>query len=113
MTEHLRKTLHNLVNENEVDTRDIVILTPRSAKQSQLSRVGRLGSFILTRNSDTDYNEVFYETIYSFKGLESPVIILTEISSEIGDKAQELLYVGCSRARNHLVIICHEDILVV
>ncbi|MFN2135595.1 MAG: ATP-binding domain-containing protein, partial [Candidatus Promineifilaceae bacterium] len=109
MIEHLRKTLHNLINVNEVDTRDIVILTPVSAGKSALSRAGRLGSFLLTRNWDTDYNEIFYETIHSFKGLESPVIILTEIAADISSKADELLYVGCSRARNHLVVICHED----
>jgi len=77
MTEHLRKTLHNLINEHEVDPQDIVILTPRSPGKSTLSRLSRLGSFLLTPNRDTDYNEIFYESIYAFKGLLVLFDILT------------------------------------
>jgi len=111
MIKALRKTLHHLVNEEEVNPEDIIVLTPRSAANSALSRIGRLGNFLLTRNWDTDYDEIFYETIHSFKGLESPIIILTELSTDMKYAVDELLYVGCSRARNHLVIICHDTIL--
>ncbi len=53
-----------------------------------------------------DYDEIFYETIHSFKGLESPVIILVELTEDMKNVVEELMYVGCSRARHHLVIIC-------
>lgn len=44
-------------------------------------------------------------TIYSFKGLESAVIILTELDKLYPDVAQQLMYVGLSRARNHVVVL--------
>lgn len=106
----LQETLHKLTQAERVDPQDIVILTPRSAEKSALSRAGRLGNFRLTRSWDTDYNEIYYETIHAFKGLESPVIILTELSADLHRTVDELLYVGCSRARHHLVVLCHDNV---
>ena len=111
MAEQLRQTLHRLVHEEEISPEDIVVLTPRSATKSFLSQTPKLGSFFLTRSWDTDYNQIYYETIFSFKGLESPVVILTEIAEEMHHKVVELLYVGCSRARSHLVVICQQEMV--
>lgn len=110
MAETLRQTLHRLVNEQEVSPKDIVVLTPRSADRSHLTQVGRLGNFYLTRNWEIDYDEIYYTTIHSFKGLESPVIIMTELDEETRRSVDELLYIGCSRARHHLVVLCHETL---
>ncbi|MGB7340749.1 MAG: ATP-binding domain-containing protein [Phototrophicaceae bacterium] len=44
-------------------------------------------------------------SIYSYKGLESSVVILTELDKLHEDVARQLLYVGLSRARNHAVIL--------
>lgn len=106
----LAAVLHKLIREEEVDPGDIVILTPRGLEHSALSQLGRLGNFRLTTNWNIDYNELYYTTIHSFKGLESPVVILVEIGEPGAQAADELFYVGCSRARHHLVIICQEDI---
>jgi superfamily I DNA/RNA helicase len=54
---------------------------------------------------------VFFDTIHSFKGQDSRVVILVEL--ELAGKAvaddptrfDELLYVGCSRATTQLVVI--------
>lgn len=105
----LGATLHELVSQEQVDPADIVILSPKSAAKSELSRIQKVGNFQLTTNWDIDNNEVFYTTIHSFKGLESPVIILVEIGEPGSLISDELLYVGFSRARNHLVIICHHQ----
>ena len=55
--------------------------------------------------------QVYFSTIYSFKGLERAVIILVEINQWAGqsDDLNHLLYVGCSRARNHLIVLLCED----
>lgn len=108
--QNLRRTLHELVVEQEVPVEDIVVLTPYSESRSQLSRAGSLGRFRLTTNWESGTNEIYYTTIHSFKGLESPIIILAEIESTLQHRVQELLYVACSRARNHLVVICHEEV---
>jgi ATP-dependent exoDNAse (exonuclease V) beta subunit len=51
---------------------------------------------------------VFCTTIHSFKGLERPVIILAGIGQQRSQEKSELnslLYVGCSRARHHLMAL--------
>jgi superfamily I DNA and/or RNA helicase len=50
------------------------------------------------------------DIIYSFKGLERPVIVLTKIERWLkqGVKplaVERLLYVACSRARHHLIVL--------
>jgi len=45
------------------------------------------------------------DTIRRFKGLERPVIILVELSAKDAKTLDKLLYVGGSRARQHLVVI--------
>ncbi|MFQ5614187.1 MAG: ATP-binding domain-containing protein, partial [Anaerolineae bacterium] len=46
---------------------------------------------------------------HSFKGLESPVVILAELDGEQVWNLNRLLYVGCSRACNHLVLLVAKD----
>ena len=111
MIKTLRQTLHRLVNDEEINPEDIVILTPRSATNSMLTRAGRVGNFRLSRDWDVDYDEIFYETIHSFKGLERPVIILVELTEDMKNAVDELMYVGCSRARHHLVVICQKSLV--
>ena len=54
---------------------------------------------------------VRFETIRRFKGLERPVIILVELSSNDAKMLDKLLYVGGSRARQHLVVIGSGEVL--
>ena len=106
----LSKMLHNLVNEEGVDPSDIVILTPRGRSKSKLTRFFQVGSFSLTSSwADPDPRRILYTTIYSFKGLESPIIILTELDGITQNNLNELLYVGISRARHHLIVLCDEE----
>ena len=57
----------------------------------------------------TKGNEVRVATIHRYKGLESPVVVLAEIDERV-DEAElaSLLYVGATRARSHLVVVCSE-----
>ena len=47
-------------------------------------------------------------TVQSFKGLESPAVILCDIEAIDDREPQSLLYVGMSRARSHLSVLLHE-----
>ncbi len=51
---------------------------------------------------------ISYASIHAFKGLESPVIIITDIEHLEDERAQSLLYVGMSRARVRLCMLMHE-----
>jgi hypothetical protein len=49
-------------------------------------------------------------TIHEFKGLESPVVILTGFRSLLQESDQQLLYVGMSRARTKLYLVLGQDL---
>jgi ATP-dependent exoDNAse (exonuclease V) beta subunit len=56
-------------------------------------------------------NEVRVATIHRYKGLESPVIVLTEVDGRIlEEELASLLYVGATRARSHLVLVASESL---
>ena len=102
----LQRVLHRLVNEEGIRPEDIIILTPASEKRSQWKTDDQLGNFIMTWQLDTEMPMAARVcTIYSYKGLESPVVILTELHALRPEIANQLLYVGLSRARHHAVII--------
>jgi len=111
LRDELRKILHELIHKENVAPEDIVVLSPFATDHSKLSGMGKLGGFQLTTNWDIASDEIYYTTIHSYKGLESPVIILTEIEPGFKYNVQELLYVACSRARHHLVILCHDEMV--
>lgn len=102
----LQSVLHRLVNEEGIQPEDIVILTPAAERRSQWKNDDQLGNFILTWNLDTEMPMAGrVSTIYRYKGLESAVVILTELSKLQDNIRDQLIYVGMSRARHHLVII--------
>jgi superfamily I DNA and RNA helicase len=51
-----------------------------------------------------------FSTIYSFKGLESSVVLLTDIESLETNKDFDLLYVGMSRALHRLAVLFHKKV---
>lgn len=100
----VRRTLHQLVKVEDIALNRIVILTPRH-EQSHWREGDRLGNFTLTWNDDRDESsQVLCSSIQAFKGMESDVVLVTEMSKAPLERAQQLWYTACSRARHHLVI---------
>jgi hypothetical protein len=97
----LGSLLHHLVISEGFATKDIVILTTRR-KQSLQNQV--VGQFRIKAAPDINRNEILCNTISHFKGLESKVVILVETESN-PPNYQQLLYVGASRARHHLIVL--------
>ena len=106
----LSRTLHRLTSEESISPLDIVVLTPRSRQRSELWRLGPIGSWRLTDQWTAAGGEIYCSTVHAFKGLESPVVILTEIESDAARDMEAILYVGCSRACNHLIILVSESL---
>lgn len=104
----LSKVLHRLTATEKVRTSDIVVLTARRLQHTPLKDC-RAGKFRLTTEPAANDSEVQTSTIHAFKGLESRVVILAGMEPD-EKLTDELLYVGCSRARNHLVVICRAEI---
>ena len=106
----LRQILHRLINEEHVDCRDIVILTPRSQERTELKDGMDIANFTLCSKETQIRNHVQVSSVHTFKGLESRVVILAEIDPEASHLLDSVLYVGCSRARTYLVILYDKTI---
>lgn len=119
----LGTVLRNVIDKGRVPVSDVVVLTPRSPRSSWLMRpdgapvgawpyrlmpeYGREGAVL---PAPTKGNEVRVATIHRYKGLESPVVVLAEIDGRVGEQElASLLYVGATRARAHLVVVCSEE----
>ncbi|MCU0475182.1 MAG: AAA family ATPase, partial [Anaerolineae bacterium] len=102
----LQKVLHRLVNVEGVAPADIVILTPSAEKRSQWKNDEALGNFTLTWGAQAATPmQVRVATIYAFKGMEAPVVIVSELAALRADNWGKLMYVAVSRARHHAVIL--------
>jgi hypothetical protein len=94
------------LSEQRIRPSQVTILTPRARENSIFGqKPDRPGRFAPTWKMETVANQVTCCTIQSFKGLESPVIILTELKHVYPPKAEELLYVATSRAKDLLIVI--------
>ena len=100
----LRKLIHRLVIEEGVPLEKIVVLSPRSAKTSQLVEGTKIGNLALSWDSGRS-GVVACRTIHWFKGLESPIVILAECDRAHPDTRDALLYVAMTRACNHLIVL--------
>ncbi len=112
---HLRPTLVAILRRLTVDERiptdEIAVLSPLRRSKSQLWGGSATGGPQLCDTWPPLPGQVYCTTIHSFKGLERAVIILAEIDrwpAQWGD-LDPLLYVGCSRARNHLIVLLPQD----
>ena len=55
--------------------------------------------------SDKRGRGVYFSSIKGFKGLESPVVVLSELEDLDQATQDKQLYVGLSRAVNHCVVV--------
>ena len=117
----LSRVLHRLVREEDVRPEDIAILSGRSVGGSSLAGVNEVGAFRLTGLAEMaemaergdgagkSTGAILRESIYRFKGLERPVVILIDIESKL-EKNPGLIYVGITRALSHLIVIDREEV---
>jgi superfamily I DNA/RNA helicase len=118
--EALRKVLHRLVVEERVAREQIVVLTGRSLAKSDIWRERRFGNQVLWNGSYDDAghslglsadeapeqpsDSILFDSIRRFKGLEREVVVLVELEPDDA-RLDQLLYVGATRAREHLVVV--------
>jgi len=104
MKGEVQKILHNLVNEQRISPSSIVVLSPRLPETSDIWQEKTLGNIRLRLIDDPPQaNSVRFSSLHRFKGLESEVVILCEVSPGSVGCEPEHLYVGCSRARHKLI----------
>lgn len=103
----VKRRLVELLKQYRPD--EIVILSPRADERScaegLASKYPELG---LAPFRFSGSNDIKFTSIHSFKGLEAPAILLTDIDSLESESSKALLYVGMSRARISLTIFFAE-----
>lgn len=106
----LTDTIRHLTQTEKIPPSEITVLTPLTRRKSDIWLADGFRGVNFTNAWPPEQNEVHCNTIHAFKGLESSVVILAEID-EWTRKPKELdslLYVACSRAKNHLVVLLPE-----
>ena len=84
---------------------DIAVLSAKSDKRSAASALrNRSRSNLLAPAQSATENSIRFCSIHAFKGLEAPVVIVTDIEEVIGDEARSLLYVALTRSTGRLVV---------
>ena len=107
----LQDVLRRLTADERVPADEIAVLTSRSLSKNRLidNRAGKGPR--LTDTWPPVPGQVYCTTIYDFKGLERAVVILADVHNwpPEWDEMVKLLYVGCSRARNHLIVLLPQN----
>ena len=103
--EHLSTTLDELVSEG-FDPGQVTILTAMGRDSSRLPIGATVAGRTLQWLEGSSDNDITVETVRRFKGLESTVVVLTEIGPMVeGAASAELSYVALSRARGYLLVL--------
>ncbi len=104
----LCKTLERLFKESYSGD-DIVVLSPKAGARCAAAGVSDKPWFEqFSPFEAAATGQIRYTTIQSFKGLDSPAIVVTDIEHVDGDMFSSLFYVASTRALERLCIIVHE-----
>jgi hypothetical protein len=103
----VKRTLVELLKQYRPD--EIVLLSPRADDKScAFSIATKYPELGLAPFRSSGADSIKFASIHSFKGLEAPAIVLTDIDSLESESSKALLYVGMSRARISLTIFFAE-----
>ena len=89
---------------------DIVLLSTRKLENSVLNQLTNVMGVQFSKITDVGLENnktIFYSTVQAFKGLESSVIILTDLNAIKTDYDRSLVYIGMSRAKSHLILLAN------
>jgi hypothetical protein len=120
----LRRVLHRLRVDEGVRPWEIAVLVGGRLEESEVWRQRRFGNEVLWNGQVDDAGRslglaaadvreapadvIVCDSIRRFKGLEKPVIVLVELRPD-DERLERLLYIGSSRARQHLVVIMPKE----
>lgn len=89
---------------------DIVLLSPKAngSVGQLLAQDPEWSARVASYNASSD--KIGYASIQSFKGLEAPVVLVTDFEVMDGMQQQSLFYIGLSRALHRLGIFLRNDL---
>lgn len=109
--QELKAMIHQLTKKEKVALVDIVVLTGKALEKSivkdwETAGITKLGKTIVTDPK----KEILVETLWRFKGLERPVVILIDFADAM-KRNETLFYIAATRARDHLIVIENKETL--
>ena len=109
MVPRLEKLINELIIKEKVRPEDIVVLTPNSPEKIQNFQTFFEPKFkafkVNLRLSPNPEKGVLFETIHRYKGLEAPIVILTNLSGLKNKDDPYLIYTGFTRAHTALIVL--------
>jgi len=102
--EKLEQTIDKLLQEG-FGCSELVILSPRSDQDCISSIISSRSFSLLPIKQKNSKNDIGFCTIHSFKGLEAPAIIVTDIDEVESEKSASLFYIAITRSIDRLVIL--------
>ncbi len=88
---------------------DIMILSPKAESRCAAASIAdKPWAERLAPYEEAAPDQIRFSTIQSFKGLESPAIVVTDIEHLAGELFSSLFYVATTRALERLCIVVHE-----
>jgi superfamily I DNA/RNA helicase len=97
----------DLLQSEEYSNDEIIVLSALAygpaAGSSHPGLRGRLAPYGMHTS------KIGYTTIHSYKGLDAPAVVVTDIDQATGERAEALLYVALSRAADRLVVLAHRE----
>ncbi len=102
--EKLREVLNTLEKE-QIPPEKIVILSPLRFENSVVSK---LHGYPVTGDYKDRAGKILFSTVYTYKGLDSPVVIITDVNHFYYENHKTALYVGMSRAISLLYMLVRE-----
>ncbi len=109
---YLSAQIDKLVKVHHIDNKKIVILSNRSFENSIFNSVESIGNYhLITSDKEVQNNSICFKTIHLYKGMESDIVFLVihqrqeELERNTQYLSNELIYVGCTRAKHLLHVI--------
>ena len=110
------KQVNEIVNQfcaEDIKRENITILSPITLDHSCLTEGNHI-PFNITDLTKLGLrkclkNTIGFSTIHAFKGLESSIVIITDITRLLDDRNRALLYVGMSRAKHRLSVLISDS----
>ncbi len=108
----LQSVLNRLVEDEHIPADKIAVLTTTARTKSNLLASSISSGLKLADVLPPPAGQISCTTIHDFKGLERAVIVLAGVGQRLSQEDHDLnslLYVGCSRARHHLIVLLPEN----
>lgn len=100
----IEKRVDMLMSREELEPKDIVILSTHARQKSCLADVEELNGISLTEDLLLPGDKLRFTSLHRFKGLEANVVLLCDVNSDNEHCRDEHLYVAISRAKHKLLV---------